>query len=126
MQIVKDNACMIDAIAREATIKSRAKLNKANVKSVVFSSTHYNTRTGTYHGHAHLIYYYKGHTWHYDNSTGSTKVYAGRYVKDILKVVKRAYSYLAPHIIIQKVVPLNLITHFERYAKPLPKKYLNV
>lgn len=116
---------MIDAIAKEAIIKNHAKLKKAQVRSFIFTSTDYDTKLSITRGHAHLIFYYKGDTWHYDNGSGSTKVYAGKYVKNILSVVKRVYSLHCPHIKVQKVVPLNLMTNFDRYAKPLPKKYIN-
>lgn len=125
MQIIKDNACLIDAIAKESIIKNHAKLKKTRVKSIVFSSTDYDTKTNSTRGHTHLIFYYQGHTWHYDNGMGTIKAYAHKYEKNILNVIKRVYSLHYPHIKVQKVVPLNLMTNFDRYAKPLPKKYIN-
>jgi hypothetical protein len=126
MRIIRDNACMIDVIAKEAVIKNRAKLEKAGVKTIPYCSTSYNTETNETRAHAHLLFYYKGDTWHYDNSTGSTKVYVKRYVDDILKVTKRMYKQYFPSVVVQHVSPLKLMTNFSRYAKPLPKKYINV
>lgn len=123
--IIKDNACMIDMIAKEAVIKNVAKLKKAKVKTMPYASTMFNTLTGESRGHAGMVFYYKNDTWHYDNSTGSTRVLKGEHSKDLLGVVKKSFS-LHPHIEIEKVMPLSLASYFPEDAKECPKKFLNI
>ena len=125
MKPIKDNACMIDMIAKEAVLKNVAKLKKAKVKTMPYVSTMFNALTGETRGHAGMIFHYRNDTWHYDNSTGSTRILYNEHSKDYLKVVKKAFS-LYPSIKIQSVLPLSMAVNFPEDAKPCPKKFLNI
>lgn len=121
MRIIKDNACVIDMISKEAIIKNHAKLKKAHVKTIPYAIDM--ICDGERRGHACMLFHYKGDTWHYDNSFGSVRVYQKKYVKDVFKVAQRVYS-THKNIKVLRAFPMEFVTHFPDQEKELPKKYI--
>jgi hypothetical protein len=123
---IEDKSCMIDVISKEAVIRNRAKLQKAEVETIPYATTYYNTTTGEYVGHAEMIYFYNDDTWHYSSTTGSTRIYKDKLSEDILTITNKIYKLHFPHYRVQKVVPMDIITFFpDDNSQPLPDHYIN-
>lgn len=44
--VASDKSCMIDVISKEAIIRNRAKLQKAEVETIPYATTYVDTTTG--------------------------------------------------------------------------------
>jgi len=119
-----DNSCLIDVISKEAIIKNRAKLKKVKVETVPYVVSMTNSLSGIPSAHACMLFYYKGDTWHYDNSTGSTRAFRNKKVKNVLTVAKKVFS-LQPWLKIDRAYPLEYMDNFPEEARILPNKYIN-
>ena len=124
MKIIKDNACMIDMIAKEAALRQMAKLKKAKVKTFPYVSTARDNRSGETRGHCGLIFHYKGDTYNYENGTGTTRIYRKEKSVKYVEIVKKAYR-LQPHLTVLSAMPLDMAVQFPEESQPLPPQYVN-
>ena len=117
---------MIDVIAKEAVIRNRAKLQKAEVETIPYATTYVNVVTGERVGHAEMIYFYNDDTWHYSSSTGSTRVYKDKLSDDILGITNKIYKLHFPSFKVEKVVPMDIATFFpDEETFELEDRYIN-
>lgn len=123
---IDDKSCMIDVISKEAILRNRAKLQKAEVETIPYATTYFDTTTGTRVGHAEMIYFYNDDTWHYSSSTGSTRIYKNKLSEDILEITNKIYKLHFPNFKVEKVVPMDIVTFFpEDETYVLENRYIN-
>jgi hypothetical protein len=121
-----DKSCMIDVISKEAVLRNRAKLQKAEVETIPYATTYVDTVTGQRMGHAEMIYFYNDDTWHYSSSTGSTRIYKDKLSDDILGITNKIYKLHFPNLKVEKVVPMDIVTFFpDEISYNLSDKYIN-
>jgi len=117
----KINDCMIDTVCYEASLKAHKRLLRAEVNTIPYAATLVNHLTGNQTAHACLVFHYKGDTWNYDPSIGSSKVFPETITYDTLAAAKKMYSTF-PHFEVKGTVPIDIVTSFPEDAKIMDEK----
>ncbi len=112
MKTLEPKGCLIDVIAKEAV------LIKANIKTLPYALTIFDTLTGKTFGHACLLFQYKNDTWNYDSLYGSVKVFPNELTNNIGRVAEKTFS-LIPNYEIKKVLPIAMCTMFPEDTKEI-------